>query len=124
MREVAQRLELDAGDVKAVSNLIVPFYLSHRWLRVRGAPSSHHPDSVHNIKARQLVKFAKWFKRFASERGFDCGVAFWTDFCCSEQDNPTDAELAVMALLAYIAACIDVVTWQTPDFDSRCWLMV
>ena len=58
MREVAQRLELDAGDVEAVSNLIVPFYLAHRWLRVRGAPSSHHPDSVHNIKARQLVKIA------------------------------------------------------------------
>ena len=56
--------------------------------------------------------------------GFDGGVAFWMDSCCVEQGNPTDAELAVMALLAYIAACMNLVTWQTPDCDSRCWLMV
>merc|ERR1719409_1108322 len=33
-------------------------------------------------------------------------------------------DLGTAALPVYIASCMKVVNWRTPDFDRRCWTMV
>ena len=112
-----------AGQPEAQKHVVV-FFLSHRWLRTAGAASGHHPDSEEHVKAQRLVAFAKWYTRMAEETGLRCEVAFWVDYCCSEQADPRRMALGIAALPLYIAACTKVIAWWTPDFDRRCWTMV
>lgn len=121
VEQVAKQRHLSPEEAE---HCIVPFFLSHRWLRTTGPRSEHHPDTPDSVKARCLVIFAQWFQAFAKRKGLHCQVVFWIDWCCSWQDNPEEAELSATCLPLYIASCSKVVTWRTPDFDRRCWLMV
>jgi len=103
---------------------IVPFFFSHRWLRTRTSSWSGHPDTESGSKARRLVTFAKWFMELAARKGLRCEVVFWIDWCCCEQDDIEKMKFGVAALPLFIASCTQVLTWRTPDFDRRCWLMV
>eukprot|EP00929_Paragymnodinium_shiwhaense_P065096 TRINITY_DN32675_c0_g1_i6.p1 TRINITY_DN32675_c0_g1~~TRINITY_DN32675_c0_g1_i6.p1 ORF type:complete len:2595 (+),score=526.95 TRINITY_DN32675_c0_g1_i6:959-8743(+) len=121
LHRLAEKLELTK---EKAARRIVPFFLSHRWLRTRGPRAGHHPDSEDNIKAKCLVDFAKWFSRLAAEKGLHCEVVYWIDYCCCDQRNPLMTEIGIAALPLYISACMKVIAWATPDFDRRCWTMV
>lgn len=103
---------------------IVPFFVSHRWLRTRGPRSGHRPDSEDHVKARALVHFARWFIELSAKAGYPCEVVFWIDWCCCEQVDAVRMEMMIAALPLYIAACTKVLVWRTPDFEVRCWTMV
>jgi hypothetical protein len=80
------------------------------------------PDSPYNIKAKKLVQFAMWYTRYCQVRtGMNVDVWFWIDYSCVDQDDP---HAGIAFLPAFIAACDVILTWQTPDFDRRCWTMV
>lgn len=123
--EVLDRVSKRLGVTKArAERHIVPFFLSHRWLRTRGPKAWHHPDTEDNLKAKRLVTFAKWFMSLALQHNLRCEVVFWIDWCCTDQDELANMDLAVAALPLYIASCMKVVAWKTPDFERRCWTMV
>jgi len=103
---------------------LVTFFLSHRWLRVRGPKAVHHPDAEDHVKATQLAAFARWYMSVAAAAGLRCEVVFWIDWCCCEQDHPAKMDIGIAALPLFIASCTKVVVWRTPDFDRRCWTMV
>lgn len=121
LHRIAQQ---DDSTPEEVAPRLVPFFLSHRWLRAHGPRKGHHPDSLDSIKARQLVAFAEWFTSQSQAAGFRCEVAFWIDWCCAEQDHADISEVYSAALPLYIACCSKVVAWETPDFERRCWLLV
>lgn len=107
-----------AAKSKREGKVAVPVFFSHPWLR----PHEFQPDSAKNIKARKLVQFAKWYSRFCFEKtGIEIDVWYWIDYACVDQDWPHPG---IAVLPAFIAACEIVLTWQTPDFDRRCWTMV
>jgi hypothetical protein len=123
LHKIAKQMPSGSTSNDAADRL-VPFFLSHRWLRCQGPRSVHHPDSLDNIKARQLVAFAEWFMACNRAAGFKCEVAFWIDWSCADQDNPDIIEMHSAALPLFVSACSKVISWQTPDFERRCWLMV
>eukprot|EP00928_Gymnodinium_smaydae_P063480 TRINITY_DN4703_c0_g2_i1.p1 TRINITY_DN4703_c0_g2~~TRINITY_DN4703_c0_g2_i1.p1 ORF type:complete len:2551 (-),score=465.08 TRINITY_DN4703_c0_g2_i1:84-6608(-) len=118
------RTRLGLASEERAASCLVPFFLSHRWLRTTGPRSHHHPDSEGHVKARRLVSFARWFEALARKRGLRCDVVFWIDWCCSDQVDLKRGEVSVAALPLYIASCLKVIAWHTPDFESRCWTMV
>jgi len=121
LARVAERLKIS---VERAERHVIPFFLSHRWLRTRGPKAWHHPDTEDNLKAKRLVAFAKWFMELAAKHRLKVEVIFWIDWCCTDQDDLSNMDLAVAALPLYIASCVKVVVWKTPDFERRCWTMV
>ena len=107
-----------AAKSRGEKKLAVPIFFSHPWLR----PYDLRPDTPQNIKAKKLVQFAMWYERFCFERtGIKVDVWYWIDYSCVDQDSPHPG---IAVLPAFIAACEVVLTWQTPDFDRRCWTTV
>jgi len=93
---------------------IVLVYLSHTWSR------KDNPDTEGAQKARGLVRFARWFMERATRHQMQCELFFWVDYCCLD----VDIDVGIQALPLYVATCTEILTWQTPDFDRRCWTMV
>eukprot|EP00928_Gymnodinium_smaydae_P037957 TRINITY_DN26287_c0_g1_i1.p1 TRINITY_DN26287_c0_g1~~TRINITY_DN26287_c0_g1_i1.p1 ORF type:complete len:1787 (+),score=425.39 TRINITY_DN26287_c0_g1_i1:139-5499(+) len=91
---------------------VVIVYFSHTWSRLL------HPDTLGGTKAHALVQFARWFKARAKKQGLDADLYFWIDYCCLRED---EAAKGMAALPLYVAACSDILTWRTSDFDRRCW---
>ena len=84
--------------------------VSHRWLR----PREGEPDYAEHTKARALVAFARWYElKYPARRLF-----FWIDFACIPYDNRSTG---IAALPAFVAACTDMLCFETPDYHRRAW---
>ncbi len=107
------------------TNTPLPIFFSHRWLRTQGMADEHRPDGVDNPKARCLAEFGRWYENYwAAGSGMQVEVFLWIDYACVDQNPGLPHDAAIAALPLYIASCQAVVTWQTPDFDRRCWPML
>eukprot|EP00929_Paragymnodinium_shiwhaense_P069830 TRINITY_DN35261_c0_g2_i1.p1 TRINITY_DN35261_c0_g2~~TRINITY_DN35261_c0_g2_i1.p1 ORF type:complete len:2747 (-),score=615.84 TRINITY_DN35261_c0_g2_i1:144-8384(-) len=99
------------------SDAILPVYVSHTWLR------HDSPDDSAGSKAKALIRFGKWLEHHCINSGIRredyMKVHFWVDYCCMLQGSA-----GVVALPLYVAACSQVVTMRTRDFDRRCWTMM
>eukprot|EP00040_Diaphanoeca_grandis_P030888 m.183507 g.183507 ORF g.183507 m.183507 type:complete len:438 (-) comp32162_c0_seq6:232-1545(-) len=89
------------------------FFFSHRWLR------NAHPDTEDHEKARALVEFVKYRKKWTKhQRGIASRIYFWIDISCVDQNNPGE-DLAKLPL--WVACCSHMVTFTTTDYFSRAW---
>jgi hypothetical protein len=107
--------EIDEGRASSVEI----FMFSHRWLRSSPDPTQAHPDDVGNSKARTLVKFTQWRKKWVIDNhGFDPFIYYWIDYSCFDQKN-LDSNLAMLPL--WVACCERFVRFETPDYFDRAW---
>lgn len=98
---------------EALSNNGVLIFVSHRWL----SPEERKPDDGAETKALCLSRFARWYEaRYKSRK-----VYFWLDFASVDQHAPSEG---IRSLPLYVAACNDMVAYETEDYRTRAWCMV
>ena len=104
--------------------------VSHRWLR----PREGEPDDARRTKARALVAFARWYELGVGAVGDEAEAPlpslryelkyparrlfFWIDYTCIPFDNRATG---IAALPAFVAACTDMLCFETPDYHRRAW---
>lgn len=89
------------------------FFVSHRWLHV------NRPDTDENVKAKALVEFGEWRKKWIEKGfGFTPEIFFWIDWCCIDQKNP---KLDLAKLPLAIACCERMVTFVADGYLDRGW---
>jgi len=118
--EEYSRLQDDKGKVDG--RVACFSFLSHRWERPSlGADA--HPDSESHKKAKALAKFGEFgtCPIFAPHHAFD--YYFWVDYSSIDQVNPIQKELGVAKLCAYVAACIQMIMYNsdTVEYEPRAW---
>ncbi|WP_372367022.1 hypothetical protein [Candidatus Uabimicrobium sp. HlEnr_7] len=98
------------------------FMVSHRWLNPSLDSISSHPDDNNNRKALAINEFSKWRKKWVAEtHGFTPEIFYWIDYCCVDQDNPTN-EMAMLPL--WVACCERFLRIETKDYDERTWCRI
>lgn len=95
------------------------FMVSHRWLRPSTDISLAHPDDKISTKAKALVEFSAWRRRWVSRRhGFYPEIYFWIDYCCFNQSEASDN---ISMLPIWIASCERVLCIEAHDYHERAW---
>uniref|UniRef100_A0A7S1SFK3 Uncharacterized protein n=1 Tax=Alexandrium catenella TaxID=2925 RepID=A0A7S1SFK3_ALECA len=99
-------------------------FFSHRWERPSSkAGGGGHPDSHDHKKARALAKFGEFGSCpiFAPHHDFE--YFFWVDYLSIHQVDPTEKSLGVSVLCAYVAACIQIIMYNsdTVEYEPRAW---
>jgi len=97
-------------------------FFSHRWERPSWEGDAH-PDTEDHKKAKALAMFGEFgtCPIFAPHHDFD--YYFWVDYCSIDQVNPSPKELGVTKLCAYVAACIQMIMYdsETAEYEPRAW---
>ena len=137
------------ADVTNKPNALLLFY-SHRWKRpnwsedlskdlpwasaerqqaMREGKRFGDPDDAARSKAKALIAYGDWLKRFQSggndgrlvdiSRDDDLEIFWWIDWACTDQDNP-GPDMA--ALPAFAAVCAGMVAAWSDEYAGRAWV--
>lgn len=129
--------------------LAVILFYSHRWARpnwceklgkdqawgsaereaaMREGHFFGDPDDAEHSKAKDLIEYAKWFKRLQESditsditSDSDLQIYWWIDWACTNQDSP-GPDMA--ALPAYAAVSAGIVAAWTDVYKDRAWCQV
>eukprot|EP00040_Diaphanoeca_grandis_P019275 m.101732 g.101732 ORF g.101732 m.101732 type:complete len:288 (+) comp27346_c0_seq1:158-1021(+) len=112
-----EQCSVDARDILNTDSVyekdkagVLLVFVSHRWLR----PESYEPDDEHNTKARSLIEFARWYEHRYKGRK----VHFWIDRSCIDH---SDRFVGIATLPLYVAACNEMLIYETDDYSERAW---
>ena len=142
------------ADINNNPNAVLLFY-SHRWKRpnwsedlgkdlpwasaewqqaMREGKRFGDPDDAARSKAKALIAYGDWLKRFRLGCSYDEGhilaeisvnpdleIFWWIDWASTDQDAP-GPDMA--ALPAFAAACAGIVAAWSPEYASRAWCQV
>ena len=114
----------------------LPWESPERQLAMREGKRFGDPDDAARSKAKALIAYGEWFKRFQSGGNHrlspaspwtgismddDLEIFWWIDWACIDQDAP-GPDMA--ALPAFAAACAGIVAAWSPEYASRAWCRV
>ena len=95
------------------------FMLSHRWLRPSIDVTQSHPDDSSSSKARAIIEFTNWRRRWVQTRhGFVPQLFYWIDYSCLDR---RDMANNITMLPLWVACCERVLCFETDDYHSRAW---
>lgn len=97
---------------------------SHRWSRPSLDPAEAHPDTVDNVKAAALAKYGErgTCPIFHPHHIFD--YFYWIDCAGIDQADRRNKWLGIAKLPAYVATCIEMIFFHTPEYEARAWTRV
>ena len=110
----------------------LPWASAERQLAMREGKRFGDPDDAARSKAKALIAYGDWLKRFKLGGDVDGTLAeisnhpdleifWWIDWASTDQDAP-GPDMA--ALPAFAAACAGIVAAWSPEYASRAWCRV
>ena len=109
----------------------LPWASAERQQAMREGKRFGDPDDAARSKAKALIAYGDWLKRFQSgwgedrlvdiSRDDDLEIFWWIDWASTDQDAP-GPDMA--ALPAFAAACAGIVAAWSPEYASRAWCQV
>ena len=108
----------------------LPWASEERQQAMREGKRIGDPDDAARSKAKALIAYGDWLKRFQSggndrltgiSMDDDLEIFWWIDWACIDQDAP-GPDMA--ALPAFAAACAGIVAAWSPEYASRAWCQV
>ena len=111
----------------------LPWASAERQQAMREGKRFGDPDDAARSKAKALIAYGDWFKRFrlatvTTGEGLsnissdaDLEIFWWIDWASTDQDAP-GPDMA--ALPAFAAACAGIVAAWSPEYASRAWCQV
>ena len=104
--------------------------MAERQQAMREGKRFGDPDDAAHSKAKALIAYGDWFKRYQmgsldspAEMSMDddLEIFWWIDWASTDQDEP-GPDMA--ALPAFAAACAGIVAAWSPEYASRAWCQV
>ena len=109
----------------------LPWASAERQLAMREGKRFGDPDDAARSKAKALIAYGDWLKRFRLgchdgtlvdfSTSADLEIFWWIDWASTDQDAP-GPDMA--ALPAFAAACAGIVAAWSPEYASRAWCRV
>ena len=107
----------------------LPWASTERQQAMREGKRFGDPDDAARSKAKALIAYGDWFKRFKLNGSHgdlvdisgdaDLEIFWWIDWACTDQDNP-GPDMA--ALPAYAAVCAGMVAAWSDEYAGRAWV--
>ena len=109
----------------------LPWASAERQQAMREGKRFGDPDDAARSKAKALIAYGDWLKRFRLgchdgtlvdfSTSADLEIFWWIDWASTDQDAP-GPDMA--ALPAFAAACAGIVAAWSPEYASRAWCQV
>ena len=111
----------------------LPWASPERQQAMREGKRFGDPDAAARSKAKALIAYGDWLKRFLVggsnfdgaradiSKAADLEIFWWIDWASTDQDAP-GPDMA--ALPAFAAACAGIVAAWSPEYASRAWCQV
>ena len=109
----------------------LPWASAERQQAMREGKRFGDPDDAARSKAKALIAYGDWLKRFQLGPDYGLGadisgdddleIFWWIDWASTDQDAP-GPDMA--ALPAFAAACAGIVAAWSPEYASRAWCQV